>query len=392
MKPSILRNLLLASLSFGLLVGALFPVYAGLFVEWRPGMRWWFAGSCLVAGAGIGVINYWLVKVILLRRLEKIAEVATAIGQNDMTRSCVIESDDVVGDIIGAFNTMAGNLRRVIGQIGGSTAQLAAAAEQTSAVNEEMSRGVRQQQAEIDSVADAMSEMATTVQDVARNAVEASGAAGEADQEARNGALVATEALGGIDSLVRQMESAGQAIRDLEQHSENIGSVLDVIRSIAEQTNLLALNAAIEAARAGEQGRGFAVVADEVRTLASRTQQSTQEIHDMIQRLQDGAANAVKVMEAAQTRAHSSSDQIERAAESLAAIAGSVAAINEMNTRIAAAAEQQNAVAADMRTKMDSIRQVADHSADGATQTAQASEELARLAAEQQTLMAAFKM
>ncbi len=232
--------------------------------------------------------------------------------------------------------------------------------------------------------------MTSTVQEVARNAAEASKAAKSADGDAKSGALVASEAIGGIDSLLSGVDAAAQVIRNLEKESENIGSVLDVIRGIAEQTNLLALNAAIEAARAGEQGRGFAVVADEVRTLASRTQQSTQEIHDMIQRLQDGAVNAVKVMEGAQ--AQNSSDLVEKAAESLAAIAGAVSNINDMNTMIASAAEEQSAVAAEMQANMNNIREVSDRSAEGAQQTAQASEELARLATEQQALMAQFRM
>ncbi|VAW83240.1 Methyl-accepting chemotaxis sensor/transducer protein, partial [hydrothermal vent metagenome] len=238
----------------------------------------------------------------------------------------------------------------------------------------------------------AMDEMTSTVQEVARNAAEASKAAKNADGDAKSGALVASEAIGGIDSLLGGVNAAAQVIRNLEKESENIGSVLDVIRGIAEQTNLLALNAAIEAARAGEQGRGFAVVADEVRTLASRTQQSTQEIHDMIQRLQDGAVNAVKVMEGAQGQAQNSSDLVEKAAESLAAIAGAVSNINDMNTMIASAAEEQSAVAAEMQANMNNIREVSDRSAEGAQQTAQASEELARLATEQQALMAQFRM
>ncbi len=189
-----------------------------------------------------------------------------------------------------------------------------------------------------------------------------------------------------------QLNSASRVIRKLEKESDNIGSVLDVIRGIAEQTNLLALNAAIEAARAGGQGRGFAVVADEVRTLANRTQQPTQEIQDMILRLQDGAVNAVKVMEVAQSKAQDSSDRVEKAAESLAMIAGSVSSINDTSAMIASAADEQSAVAAEMQSNMNNIREVADRSAAGAQQTAQASEELARLAAEQQALMAVFKM
>jgi methyl-accepting chemotaxis protein len=303
-----------------------------------------------------------------------------------------MESHDMIGEIIDAFNIMASNLRDMIGQISGATTQLAAAAEQTSTITDETSQGVQAQQAEIDSIASAMDEMTSTVQEVARNAADASNAADAADSEAKSGALVATEAIGGIGSLVTEVDAAASVIRNLEQESENIGSVLDVIRGIAEQTNLLALNAAIEAARAGEQGRGFAVVADEVRTLASRTQQSTQEIQDMIQRLQSGAGNAVKVMEGAQGKAQESSDLVEKAAESLAMIAGSVSAINDMNTMIASAAEEQSAVAAEMQSNMGNIREVADRSAEGAQQTAQASEELARLAAEQQALMAQFRM
>ncbi len=392
MKPSILRNLLIVSLAFGLTTGAVFPFFAEFFVEIEEGMFVWFAGSCLVAGAFIGAGNYWLVNVILLKRLKRISEIANAISHNDVSHECTMQSDDMIGEIIEAFNQMAANLRNMIGQISGATTQLAAAAEETSTITDETSRGVQQQQAEIDSIASAMDEMTSTVQEVARNAAEASRAADTADSEAKSGALVATEAICGIDSLLGEVDSAAQVIRNLEKESENIGSVLDVIRGIAEQTNLLALNAAIEAARAGEQGRGFAVVADEVRTLASRTQKSTQEIHDMIQRLQDGAGNAVKVMEGAQGQAQNSSGMVEKAAESLASIAGSVSNINDMNTMIASAAEEQSSVAAEMQANMNNIREVSDRSASGAQQTAQASEELARLASEQQQLMAQFQM
>ncbi len=392
MKPSILRNLLIACVSFGLVLGGVFPLITDLFVEWKDGMYGWFFATSLVAGVSCGLAMYGLVHVMLVLRLKRISEIAHAISHNDISQTCEMRSADLIGEIIDAFNQMAANLRDMIGQITGVTTQLAAAAEQTSTITDETSRGVKAQQMEIDSIASAMNQMTTTVQEVARNAADASHAAQNADSEAKSGALVATEAIGGIEALVSEVDSAAMVIRNLEEESENIGSVLDVIRGIAEQTNLLALNAAIEAARAGEQGRGFAVVADEVRTLASRTQQSTQEIQDMILRLQSGAGNAVKVMQGAQGKAQQSSDLVEKAAESLGMIAGSISAINDMNTVIASAAEEQSAVAAEMQTNMNNIREVADRSAEGAQQTAQASEELARLASEQQVLMARFKV
>ncbi len=407
MKPSILRNLLISCVAFGIIASGLFPIVTDFFVEWNEGMYKWFFALSVLGGIGCGFAIYGLVHVVLLKRLREISAIANAISQNDISHECQLKSNDMIGEIIDAFNHMASNLRNMIGRISGATTQLAAAAEETSAITDETSRGVREQQSEIDSIASAMNEMTSTVQEVARNAADASNAADSADSEARNGALVATEAIGGIDSLLSEVDSAAQVIRNLQKESENIGSVLDVIRGIAEQTNLLALNAAIEAARAGEQGRGFAVVADEgageqgrgfavvadeVRTLASRTQQSTQEIQDMITRLQDGAGNAVKVMEGAQNKAQESSGLVEKAAESLGAIAGSVSAINDMNTMIASAAEEQSAVAAEMQTNMNNIREVADRSAEGAQQTAQASEELARLATEQQSLMAQFRV
>ena len=174
MKPSILRNLLIASVSFGLVTGAVFPFFAELFVDVEEGMFFWFASSCLLAGTMIGVGNYWLVNVILLKRLKRISEIANAISHNDVSHECEMKSEDMIGEIIDAFNQMAANLRNMIGQISGATTQLAAAAEETSTITDETSRGVQQQQAEIDSIASAMDEMTSTVQEVARNAAEAS--------------------------------------------------------------------------------------------------------------------------------------------------------------------------------------------------------------------------
>lgn len=392
MNPSILRNLFIAFLGFGLFMGFCVRAFTGMLVESFPDMHVLQIVVFLVAGMLAGAVNYWLVKNILLKKLQRISDVANAVSKGDISMRCDLVSHDLVGDLVKSFNDMAQSLRGMIGEITGSTAQLAAAAEQLTTITENTSHGIRRQQAEIDQVATAVNEMVATVQEVARNAEQAARAAQEADQSAKSGALVATEAMGGIDALVNEVERSAGAIHELEAESENIGMVLDVIKGIAEQTNLLALNAAIEAARAGEQGRGFAVVADEVRTLASRTQKSTQEIHTMIERLQSGASNAVKVMEKARAQGKKGVDQVEKAAESLAMIAGAVATINDMNTQIASAAEEQSAVAEEINRNVVNISQAAVQSAAGSQQTASSSEDLARLAAQLQDLVGRFKM
>ncbi len=167
MKPSVLRNLLIGCVFSGLAMGAVFPFFADFFVEWKEDMFGWFVASCLVAGAACGSAIYWLVHVVLPERLKRISEIATAISRNDISHECAMQSDDMIGEIIGAFNHMAGNLRNVIGKISGATTQLAAAAEETSAITEETSRGVQAQRAEIDGIAAAMNEMTATVQEVA---------------------------------------------------------------------------------------------------------------------------------------------------------------------------------------------------------------------------------
>ena len=390
MKPSILRNLLLSFLGFGLAMGAVFPLYAQFFVQWLPGMLHWFVVGCLVAGISIGICNYLLVRIVLLGKLEKLSEIANAISNGDVSLRCTIESDDVLGSIVKSVNNMTENLRNMLGQITHSTEHLAIAAERLSEATGGASKDVREQQAEIDQVATAVNEMVATVQEVARNAEQAANAAHRADEAARSGALVATEAMGGIDVLVREVDNAAQVIHALQTESGSIGMVLDVIKDIAEQTNLLALNAAIEAARAGEQGRGFAVVADEVRTLASRTRKSTQEIHQMIERLQSGASDAVRAMEQARERGREGEGQVEKAAESLGEIAGAVATINDMNTQIASAAEQQSAVAEEINRNVVNLNQVAVRSADASQRTAETSEDVAHSAAQLKDMLTRF--
>ncbi|MDH5436924.1 MAG: methyl-accepting chemotaxis protein, partial [Gammaproteobacteria bacterium] len=250
------------------------------------------------------------------------------------------------------------------------------AADQASILMEQTSQGIAQQHNEIDQVATAMNEMMATVQEIAKSAASASESAHEADSEADKGKVVVTEAMGAMSLLSDQIQNSSSAVASLAADSQAIGSVLEVIRGIAEQTNLLALNAAIEAARAGEQGRGFAVVADEVRTLASRTQQSTQEIQQMIERLQQGAINAVETMEKGKEQSVKSEELVENAVESLAMIAGSVAMINTMNAQIASAAEEQGAVAEDINKNIVNISQVAQQAQDSVQAMSASGEEL----------------
>lgn len=341
---------------------------------------------------GLVVVGIVLGKVIvkplnmMKERLKDIAE-----GEGDLTKKLDESAQDEVGELAHWFNTFVGKLRMLMGQITGATAQLAAAAEQMSAVTSETSQGVKRQQSETDQVATAMNEMSATVQEVARNAAAAASAAHQADEEASNGKRVVAQTIEAIDSLASEVEKAAGVIQKLEADSSSISMVLDVIKGIAEQTNLLALNAAIEAARAGEQGRGFAVVADEVRTLAQRTQQSTQEIRQMIERLQLGAGNAVQVMVQGKSQARVSVEQAAKAGASLESITHVVSTITDMNTQIASAAEEQSAVAEEINRNIVNISQVANQTAVGAQQTASASNEMAKLAAQLQLLVGHFK-
>jgi methyl-accepting chemotaxis protein len=221
-----------------------------------------------------------------------------------------------------------------------------------------------------------MRQMTTTVQEVARHAEEAASAALAADKDANNGRAIVKKTIDSINVLSGDIHNATSVIQKLQSESNEIGSVLDVIRGIAEQTNLLALNAAIEAARAGEQGRGFAVVADEVRTLASRTQQSTQDIQKMIEKLQSGADDAVKTMEHSLSQVSSSVEQANQTGNSLDTITTAVSTINQMNVHIASAAEQQRLVAEEINRNIENISQISEKSASAARETSSASEEL----------------
>ena len=391
MKPSILRNLGIAFISFGLLMGVVFPFYAQFFVEWKPGMKSWFIVGCLVAGTTIGIVNYYLVNFVLLRKLRRISIVANAISNKDVTFTCKIESHDVIGEIVSSFNRMAKTLRGMIMQINAATAQLNEASHYLSENTHTSSRQLEQQREETGHVVLAIEHMTQTIQEVTNHASKASDAANEAQGNSENGKRVVLTTIENIEALAREVEHASSVIDNLKQDSETIGGVLDVIRGIAEQTNLLALNAAIEAARAGESGRGFAVVADEVRSLASRSRESTQEIQDMIERLQAGAVDAVQAMHKSRERAKQSVTQAADAGSSLEAIAQTVSNINSMNAQIAAAADQQLAVAQEVKGNVSTISELTNESVSTSRQVTTAGEELEKLAGKMKQMISEYR-
>ncbi|MGI1678939.1 MAG: HAMP domain-containing protein [Cellvibrionaceae bacterium] len=343
----------------------------------------------LFAGAVSYLVQAAIVKPIntVVAALRDIAE-----GEGDLTQRLKVQSRDEVGELAKWFNTFIERVHSIIGDFSGTATELNANTEKLSLTAKETERGVVSQQSAIQQVVTAVREMASVVEDVASNVTQAAGNAQEADREAKSGMSVVTDTMAQIESLASDIVNAAEVIDRLQQETDNIGSVLDVIRGIAEQTNLLALNAAIEAARAGEQGRGFAVVADEVRTLASRTQSSTQEIQDMIERLQYGAREAVQMMEKGKTQAEESVKQAAEASNSLEAITEGVSAIRDKTNQIASASEEQSAATREMERNMENIADVARQTSEGSVEIASSTADLAGMASRMAETVKQFKI
>ena len=314
------------------------------------------------------------------------------IANGELFTRLQLNTQDEMGVIAIDFNEMAEKFEALVQQIVSATSQLATTAEEYAQISRESSTNLEAQNRETEQVATAMNEMSATVSEVAKSASDAASSASNADNEAANGKIIVHETTQSIVGLAAEVENVALVIQTLAKESEDIGGVLDVIKGIAEQTNLLALNAAIEAARAGEQGRGFAVVADEVRTLASRTQDSTKEIQSMIEHLQVGAHNAVSVMDTGRKKAQVGVDHSNKAATALDSITDAVAIINQMNIQIASAAEEQSVTAEEMNRNIVSISHLTEKTLSGASKSTSASEELAGLASHLKTLVSQFKM
>lgn len=344
--------------------------------------------------AGIGLLVIWLVGHGIARPLKQMVAMLDDIaqGEGDLTRRLSSDRSDELGSIAKGFNTFLAKLQAMITQVVTSVQSVSDSSEHTADIAIRTNIGIQKQMAEIEQVATAVHEMTATAQDVARNATQAAQAASHADQAASQGMQIVRDTSNSIGVLAVEIGKAVDVVQTLAKDSENINAILTAIRGIAEQTNLLALNAAIEAARAGEQGRGFAVVADEVRNLAQKTQKATEEIQSMIQQLQQGTRDVVRVMEDSQNRTDESVQHAAKAAQALETITQAVSVINDMNTQIASAAEEQSAVADDINRNVINIGQVANEVAGGADESSSASADLTKLAEQQRRLINQFKV
>jgi methyl-accepting chemotaxis protein len=336
----------------------------------------------------------WLIQRNIVAPINKVVFALRdmAEGEGDLTRRLRVNSNDELGQLVTWFNTFVEKIHGVVVQFRETADNLSTAATDLNRQSTTTNQSIISQQQEIEQLLKAMEEMSTTVQDVADSVVNSTKDAEQADTESKLGRDVVGETMHAIEALATDIEAASQVITKLQQDSDSIGTVLDVIRGIAEQTNLLALNAAIEAARAGEQGRGFAVVADEVRTLASRTQESTQEIHGMIERLQAGSQEAVLVMDKGRSQAHASVETADKARASLEAITNSVSTIKDVSLQIAAASTEQRSMTKDINGNIVNISTAVRKTSEGSREMTTRAEELDQLSNDMLKLVAQFKV
>jgi methyl-accepting chemotaxis protein len=353
--------------------------------------RIWVIGMVVVAGLVTVFLAVLLTRSIVIPLAQSVG-VAEVVASGDLTAEIEVKGRDEPARLLAALKSMQQHLRETIRRISDSSSQLASASEELSSVTEDATRGLHQQSLEIDQAATAVNQMTAAVEEVASNAVATSEASRESDLVAQHGREQVRQTVASIEALADDVGNNAEQVESLAQKVYGISKVLDVIRSIAEQTNLLALNAAIEAARAGDAGRGFAVVADEVRALAHRTQQSTQEIEQMIGGIQQGTDQAVSAMQQSNLRARTTLDVAKAAGVALEEIAEAITQINERNLVIASASEEQAAVAREVDRNLMNIRDLALQTSAGANQTSAASQELSRLAVDLNTLVARFSV
>lgn len=354
----------------------------------------WTEGVVLIIGLAICVLLALFFPPLiskplnlLLYRLQDMAR-----GEGDLTARIHLDRSDELGKVADAFNAFVEKLQHTIQKVNSMAEQVATSSEQLSSISEQSNHSIKEQHKAVEQVATAIHEMSTTVDEIARSANDAASSAREADTHTSSGREAVETTVDAIRNLAEQVHKITQVIDKVADDSNNISRVVEVIGSIAEQTNLLALNAAIESARAGEHGRGFSVVADEVRTLASRTQQSTKEIQGMIERLQSATSEAVTSMNKGRDDVDATVEKAQVAHEALKGITDSVAEINDMNSHIATAADEQSSVTDDINRNVSTISTIAEQSAESSAQVKDSSENLAKLSLSLQQELRQFKI
>ena len=350
----------------------------------------WIVGAIIVFALIATLLLAWMLTRSITSPINQALNVARRIASGDLSGQIASDGKDEAAQLLDALAEMQGNLRSTIRGISESARQLASAAEEMSSVMEESTRGLQQQNDQIEMAATAVTEMSTAVDEVAANAVSSAEASQASNEDSKHGHVQVSETITSIQGLVSEVLGASEKAEGLAVQAQDISKVLEVIRGIAGQTNLLALNAAIEAARAGEAGRGFAVVADEVRSLAQRTQNSTEEIELMINNIQQGTGATVSALQSSAEQASQTLRRANSAGSALEKITASISQINERNLVIASAAEQQALVAREVDQNLVNIRDLSTQTAAGATQTSAASQELSRLAVDLNGLVTRF--
>ena len=355
MQPSILRNVLFSFLGTGVLMASVFPFYAHFFVEWKPGMLVWFVVGCLIAGMVMGIVNYWVINLVLISKLRRISQVASAIARRDLSFSCSMRSEDTIGEIIKSFNDMSATLRELISRTSDLSGQVRGECNAIHAQADRIHERVERMNVSAGAISAAVGHLDHAITDISDRTSNASEQAREAGRIAQDGVRLAQESLVGIERIHTTVHEATAFVEKLGRSSQDVGAIVAVIKEIADQTNLLALNAAIEAARAGEQGRGFAVVADEVRKLAEKTTQATGEIGQMIQNIQSETRQATHAIGQGMTEASSGVNHARESGDALARISRSVADVAAQVVEIATATGGQRQAVEQVRSSILAI-------------------------------------
>jgi methyl-accepting chemotaxis protein len=392
MKPSLLRNLLFSFLAFGLGVALIFPFYANFFVEWKEGMLVWFVLGCVVAGFVMGIVNYWLLNVILLSKLRRISEVANAISNKDLSHACSMKSADTVGEIVDSFNRMATNLRELIGQTIALSDRVHDGSSHLVDFMQDTTLNLNEQRNKSDEIGLAVGNIASTISEIAEHSNEAATRAHEAAQVARDGGIVVEQSVRGMRQIENSVNQAAESIQTLNKHSEIIGQTVTLIKEISDQTNLLALNAAIEAARAGEQGRGFSVVADEVRKLAERAANATNEISAMVIAIRQQTAEVISHMTTSGAEVQNGVNNANLAGQSLKKIVDSVMQVTVIVENVAKTTARQKEDVNRVEKNMLEITSLIEKSSSIVDQGASASKVLDNLAGELNSSVNVFKL